>query len=423
MNISYRLGFYLQKVYGNKIVDKSESQIRMSVRFNKNTVVFNVGYTVNPDKWDSLSSRVKKNTVNKKGYTTREINQEIQRLENLVDDVIKVFEVEEVMPTAQQFKKAFNLANGRDIGLAEDKHFLVDYFNRYIVDRSNRKGWTNATIIKHRSLKNILEEYSPLTEVNHVNTEWLYRYANYLLEERGMQNTSIKKHMSLFRSYLSWLNKNDHLKSREWESFSLELKTVRNKQVVFLTWDELIKLYELSFPDQKQHLERVRDVFCFQCFTSLRFSDVLNLRKSDVFEDHIKIVTEKTDTSLTIDLNSRSKAILSKYKYIEGDLALPVCSNQKTNQWIKECCFIAGLNEPVTHTYFKGSERVDVVKPKYEMVGTHTGRRTFICNALVMGISPEIVMKWTGHTSYKQMQPYIDVANEEKKKAMKLFDK
>ena len=59
-----------------------------------------------------------------------------------------------------------------------------------------------------------------------------------------------------------------------------------------------------------------------------------------------------------------------------------------------------------------GKERIDEVKPKCELVGTHTGRRTFICHALSMGIPPEIVMKWTGHSDYKAMKPYIDVVDE-----------
>ena len=60
--------------------------------------------------------------------------------------------------------------------------------------------------------------------------------------------------------------------------------------------------------------------------------------------------------------------------------------------------------------------------PNTKVIGTHTGRRSFICNALGMGISPQVVMKWTGHSDYKAMKPYIDVADEIKAEAMKKFD-
>lgn len=54
--------------------------------------------------------------------------------------------------------------------------------------------------------------------------------------------------------------------------------------------------------------------------------------------------------------------------------------------------------------------------------GTHAGRRTFISNALSLGIPPQVVMKWTGHDDYKSMKPYIDIADETKINAMEKFN-
>ena len=45
-----------------------------------------------------------------------------------------------------------------------------------------------------------------------------------------------------------------------------------------------------------------------------------------------------------------------------------------------------------------------------------------MCNALMMGISPSVVMRWTGHSDYKAMRPYIDIADTAKAQAMSLFD-
>ena len=53
---------------------------------------------------------------------------------------------------------------------------------------------------------------------------------------------------------------------------------------------------------------------------------------------------------------------------------------------------------------------------------THAGRRTFICNALSLGIPANVVMKWTGHSDYKAMKPYIDIADDIKANAMNKFD-
>ena len=181
-----------------------------------------------------------------------------------------------------------------------------------------------------------------------------------------------------------------------------------------------MKVYNLQFPANKKYLERTRDVFCFQCFTSMRYSDVAKLRREDIEGDIIKVVTEKTGDTIRIDLNKYSRSILEKYK--DDERPLPVPCNQRMNKWVKEVCFLSGIDQPITTVYYKGAERIEEVHPKYELIGTHTGRRTFICNALTMGIPAATVMEWTGHSDYKAMKPYIKIADEEKAKAMKAFD-
>lgn len=185
---------------------------------------------------------------------------------------------------------------------------------------------------------------------------------------------------------------------------------------------ELMSVYNATFPDAP-HLELAKDVFCFQCFTSLRYSDVRNLKKADIYDGYLTTTTIKTDEPLKIELNKYSKAILEKYKDIEGIYALPVPVNQRMNKYIKDICKACEINEPICRTYYKGAERIDEIHPKYELIGTHCGRKTFICNALMLGIAPNIVMKWTGHRDYKSMKPYIDIADKAKEEAMNLFNR
>ena len=141
-------------------------------------------------------------------------------------------------------------------------------------------------------------------------------------------------------------------------------------------------------------------------------------------EEHIEITTIKTADSLIIELNDHSKANLEKYKDIpfQNNKALPVVSNQKMNEYLKELGELAEIDEPVRETYYKGNERIDEVTPKYALLSTHTGRRTFICNALALGIPVQVVMKWTGHSDYKAMKPYIDIADDIKIQAMNKFN-
>lgn len=127
---------------------------------------------------------------------------------------------------------------------------------------------------------------------------------------------------------------------------------------------------------------------------------------------------------LAIELNNHSKAIWDKYKDVvyEDDKVLPVITNQKMNDYLKDLAEIAGIDEPIRQTYYRGSECIDELTPKYALLGTHAGRRTFICNALALGLPPQVVMKWTGHSDYKAMKPYIDIADDIKANAMSNFN-
>jgi integrase len=165
-------------------------------------------------------------------------------------------------------------------------------------------------------------------------------------------------------------------------------------------------------------------VFCFTCFTSLRYSDVAKLSRSDVKGTFISIVTQKTTDGLKIELNKYSKAILDKYKDIpfQNNKALPVISNVRMNIYLKELGQLAGLNDPQRIVYFKGNQRLEEVYPKYELLTTHCGRRTFIINALYLGIPAEVVMKWTGHSDFKAMKPYVKIVDELKEQQMNKFN-
>ena len=145
----------------------------------------------------------------------------------------------------------------------------------------------------------------------------------------------------------------------------------------------------------------------------------------NVFEEHIEITTIKTYETLRIELNNYSKGILDKYKEdrFKDNVALPVISNQKMNDQLKVLGELCDISSPVSITYYKAGERIDETYKKYELLTTHCGRRTFISNAIMLGIAPEIVMKWTGHEDYRTMKPYIAIADKAKKDAMDLFNK
>lgn len=135
-------------------------------------------------------------------------------------------------------------------------------------------------------------------------------------------------------------------------------------------------------------------------------------------------MTQKTSDGLKIELNRHAQAIIDKYhgKRFRGDRALPVISNQKMNDYLKELGRMAGIDTPTRVVYFRGEQRFDEYHPKWELLTTHCARRTFVVTALQLGIPVEVIIRWTGHSSYEAMKPYVAIVDDLKKKEMDKFN-
>ena len=241
------------------------------------------------------------------------------------------------------------------------------------------------------------------------------------IRSQGKYHTCANKPLYL-RWFLNWATDRGYNTNPAYKKFRPTLKMTQRK-VIYLTKDEIARVRDLELSEAQAYLDPIRDIFLFCCFSGLRHSDVNNLRRSDVKGDHIEVTTVKTADSISIELNKVTKAILEKYKdtSFKDGKALPNYTNQAMNRDIKELCKHAGINEEIRVTTYKGNVRTDKIQPKWELVG-HTGRRTFIVNALSLGITPNIVMKWTGHSDYKAMKPYIDIVDSIKASSMTKFD-
>lgn len=410
----------------DKEADKTDAKLRFRVRWGSNIVAFNVGFRVNVSKWSTETQRCKNNSTHgKKKVMASVINREINRYEEAAEEIWAIYDRDNITPTKEQFKNDFlKLVRGKEDIKKQGEDTFWEIYNKFTREMGMQNSWSEATYKKFNTLKNHLQAYNDEVSLDKLDENGLSMFVAYLRDEAGLRNSTISKQLGFLKWFLRWATAKGYNTKQDFVAFSPKLKT-SEKKVIFLEWDELMKIYNFEFPKNKAYLERVRDVFCFCCFTSLRYSDVYNLKWSNVSDDNITITTIKTADSLTIELNDYSKSIIDKYKNIHypDNKVLPVITNQKMNEYIKELGFVCGIDTPINITYYKGNQRIDEVHPKYELLGTHSGRRTFICNALMLGISPEIVMKWTGHSDYKSMKPYIDIADSAKKEAMKLFNK
>ena len=426
MNIKRNIIFTLESRKKDGVLIVENVPIRMRVNFASKRIEFTTGYRIDAAKWDTDKQRVRNGCTNKLKQSASEINASLLGYYTEVQEIFKKFEVEEIMPTPEQIKEAFNALH-RPIEEVKPRkstpNAFYKVFDEFVRDCGRQNDWTDSTYEKFAAVKNHLMNFRDGLTFDFFDEKGLNDYVTYLRDVKEMRNSTIGKQLSFLKWFLRWAFKKGLHQNNAYDSYKPKLKSTQ-KKIIFLTWEELNKLREFEIPAAKQALDRVRDVFLFQCFTGLRYSDVFNLRRSDIKGDHIEVTTVKTSDSLIIELNNHSKAILDKYKDVafEDDKVLPVITNQKMNDYLKELAELAGIDEPVRQTYYRGNERIDEVTPKYALLGTHAGRRTFICNALALGIPPQVVMKWTGHSDYKAMKPYIDIADDIKANAMSKFN-
>ncbi len=426
MNIKRNIIFTLESRKKDGVLIVENVPIRMRVNFASKRIEFTTGYRIDAEKWDTDKQRVRNGCTNKLKQSASEINDSLLGYYTEVQEIFKKFEVEEIMPTPEQIKEAFNALHKPIEEVKPRKstpNAFYKVFDEFVRDCGRQNDWTDSTYEKFAAVKNHLMNFRDGLTFDFFDEKGLNDYVTYLRDVKEMRNSTIGKQLSFLKWFLRWAFKKGLHQNNAYDSYKPKLKSTQ-KKIIFLTWEELNKLREFEIPAAKQALDRVRDVFLFQCFTGLRYSDVFNLRRSDIKGDYIEVTTVKTSDSLIIELNKHSKAILDKYKDVsfEDDKVLPVITNQKMNDYLKELAELAGIDEPVRQTYYRGNERIDEVTPKYALLGTHAGRRTFICNALALGIPPQVVMKWTGHSDYKAMKPYIDIADDIKANAMSKFN-
>ena len=426
MNIKRNIIFALESRKKNGVPIIENVPIRMRVIYASQRIEFTTGYRIDVAKWDADKQRVKNGCTNKLKQSASEINADLLKYYTEIQNVFKEFEVRETMPTTQQLKDAFNLRM-KDTNGEQQEDVRISFwevFDEFVKECGNQNDWTKSTYEKFAAVKAHIKEFKEDVAFEYFDEFGLNEYINFLRDKKDMRNSTIGKQLGFLKWFLRWSFKKGYHQNIAYDTFRPKLKTTP-KKVIFLTWDELNKLKDYQIPQDKQYLERVRDVFLFCCFSSLRYSDVRNLKRCDVKSDHIEVTTVKTADNLIIELNDYSKTILEKYKDVqfEDDMVLPVISNQKMNDYLKELGELAEIDEPVRETYYKGNERIDEIFPKYALLSTHAGRKTFICNALALGIPAEVVMKWTGHSDYKAMKPYIDIADDIKASAMDKFNR
>ena len=421
----------------------NEYPIRASFSIKNQKLATSIGISVSVEVWNNGKVRSKKYT-NSKGITGLEINSTISKIENhFAQYELELDDKPSTEDIKHELQKALGNAKKEEQKVAAKPKTIFDDLKEFVSEQSVACQWAYATVQCWTTFTHHLESFGKKIEYADFNETGINKFVRHLRVERELEEKTVQKQFNNLKWFLNWSIRKGYCKEEYINKYRPKFK-VLEKPVIFLTKEELLKLYSFQIPangtkvklidmngleyektvQEAGALEKTRDLFCFCAFTSLRYSDMAKVKPSDIDGETLYITTQKTNDRLPIDLNKFAKDILEKYKVLgaKTGLSLPVISNQKMNKYIKDLCELCGFNTPITKVCYRAGARVEETFPKYELVGTHAGRRTFICFALSSGVPPQVVMKWTGHSDYKAMRPYIEIAEKTKADAMKLIE-
>lgn len=397
--------------------NQAEKPIILYLRGLGKTLKFNTGEKINPKDWDSTKQ------IAKRTYTGHpELNSYLSSLKEKIFKRIRLLNIENDILTFQMIRD--DIQNLFEIKKPIDgKKVFYESYKLFIEAKKTERRF--RTIQKYQTLLDHLKAFEKdkryTISFDKINLQFYEKFTAYLIKDLGHSNNTIGKYISSLKTFLHWAVDQNYNSRLDFIKFKIHNEKT---DIVVLTEFELMKIYNLDFSkfkdlQNRSTLEKVRDVFLFQCFTGQRFSDIENLKRDDIKYDSWYLHTYKTKDIIEIPLTPLAKEILNKYK--SDSQPLPVISHQKTNDMIKDVCKLAEIDEPLTLVRYSGNERIENVKPKYDFITTHTARRTFVTLSLEKGMKPETIMEITGHTNYKTFRKYVKITSKVKHQEMNKF--
>lgn len=289
---------------------------------------------------------------------------------------------------------------------------IDNHTGRYIGERTKIH---QRTVIKRLSDfikdKRLPDSFATFTSKNFDQqfTDWCYSVKNY------KQNT-------VYATYGVLKPLLNAAKAEGFE-FGDSYKSLKGKcndtDAIYLTEDEIKKMYLLDIPslikageiDAKSTIERTRDLFIIACWTGLRRSDINRLEKAtfDIVAKTISITAEKTKHQVVIPMHPMVLALYNKYKGVFPRL----CDKGHTIEHLRQCARLAGIDDEVRMVENRGGKVSTLIYKKYQLVGMHTGRRSFATNMYKRRFPTIAIMRLTGHTTESNFLKYIKVSAEE----------
>ena len=412
------VSFYLTRAEEGK-----QTALYAHIRYPSHKFKYYLSERIDPQFWNSKDQQAKK-TNRFPGYM--EFNRRLGKIRDKIKDIYTAYRNDHGgnLPTPAMIKDLIDkeLKGQVENGYKTFISFFEDLYNGSVtgsrVQPKTGKPFARTTIKNYKTAIDHLKAFELFRkrkiEFEDINIEFHADFTEFLIKKYKLAPNTIGTDMKSVKMVMNeaterGLSKNYQYKSRK---FSIAKETINS---IYLTQNELAEMLQVDFTANSR-LERVRDMFIVGCYTGLRFSDLSLLKPANVQDGFIKITQLKTDHEIVIPVHPVVRDILEKYK---GRLPKPI-SNQKTNAFLKEIgqqCPL--LDATVAQSFTKAGVRVLQNFKKWELVGSHTARRSFCTNEFLAGTPAELIMQISGHKSAAAFRLYLRLTPTEGAQKMK----
>jgi site-specific recombinase XerD len=385
MKTNFSLLFYLKKP---KNFTEGLMPIYIRITVDGQRVEFTAGRECNPKIWNVEAGRAK---------GTKE---EVKALNAYLDNLQAQINEAHYQQTASGLEITANDLKNRLLGKAGKTRTLLSVFRDHnqkiaaLINQEYAPGTVERYEIACRHTENFIKwKYKKADiDIRNVDHNFVINFDFYLRSERKCANNSAVKYIKNFGKIIriclasGWLEKDPFL------NYKAKVKRVDRG---FLSEEELRRIADKTLNDR---LNQVKDIFLFSCFTGLAYADVSKLKRNEIVKEldgemWINTTRRKTDTISRIPLLPVAMSIIAKYSdhpiCVNTNKVLPVPTNQKVNEYLKEIAAICDIEKPLTF---------------------HIARHTFATTVtLSNGVPIESVSKMLGHTNIKTTQHYAKI--------------
>jgi integrase len=281
---------------------------------------------------------------------------------------------------------------------------FTDFIRKTVIQKQRRlsKSYSDCYNTLITTINRFIKESDcSMLYTNSITEEFIDDFIIYL-QDKGYRANYIYHNICLIKSMVKKAGLNNYAIDPSYMNVNYD------KEDSFAVYLSTIEISHIYYSERLTRTEqKTKDLFIVGCLTGLRYSDYSTLNKDNIQGDFIVKVTKKTGTKVYIPIHEIVKDIIVKYDGFPKGTSI-----QNFNREIRKICMKVGIDTLVTYTYTEGTEIITKTVPKYELISSHTARRSAATNMILAGVQPYQAMAITGHATEKCFFRYLQITRE-----------